>query len=102
MIATRKPLTNETLLLRILPVILSGTATCWRRHQCFNSRFHFGQLFGAKYLSPEYVTCMEDELRRRTQAEDESLQEYTGSLLKLYDHADLLASDAKRVTRPVR
>ncbi|KAL1484807.1 hypothetical protein MTO96_011001 [Rhipicephalus appendiculatus] len=36
-------LTNETLLLRVLPVALSGSAARWRRRQSFESWSHFEQ-----------------------------------------------------------
>ncbi|KAH8042593.1 hypothetical protein HPB51_024814 [Rhipicephalus microplus] len=46
-------LTDETLLLRVLPVVLSGSAARWRRRQPFDSWSHFEQLFRAEFLPPD-------------------------------------------------
>lgn len=95
-------LPNETLLLRVLPVALSGSAARWRRRQSFESWSHFEQLFRAEFLPPDYAVRMKDELRSRTQAEEESLQEYIRSLQELYDRADPSAPEAERVARAVK
>ncbi|XP_037499649.2 uncharacterized protein LOC119373664 [Rhipicephalus sanguineus] len=95
-------LPNETLLLRVLPVALSGSAARWRRRQSFESWPHFEQLFRAEFLPPDYAVRMKDELRSRTQAEEESLQEYIRSLQELYDRADPSAPEVERVTRAIK
>ncbi|KAH7952414.1 hypothetical protein HPB52_022844 [Rhipicephalus sanguineus] len=83
-------------------VALSGSAARWRRRQSFESWSHFEQLFRAEFLPPNYAVRMKDELRSRTQAEEESLQEYIRSLQELYDRADPSAPEAERVARAVK
>ncbi|KAH7942130.1 hypothetical protein HPB49_021039 [Dermacentor silvarum] len=52
--------------------------------------------------SPDYAVRMKDELRARSQAEDESLQAYIPSFQELYDSADPSAPETEWVTRTIR
>ncbi|XP_075527371.1 uncharacterized protein LOC142559698 [Dermacentor variabilis] len=95
-------ITDDVLLQRVLLVALSGSATRWRRRQSFQCWTHFAQLLRAEFLPPDYVVRMKAELRARTQAEEESLQEYKRSYQELYERADASASETERVTRAIR
>nr|XP_054926039.1 uncharacterized protein LOC126530009 [Dermacentor andersoni] len=93
---------TDDVLQRVLPVALTGSAARWRRRQSFQSWTHFEQLLRAEFLPPGYVVRMKDELRARSQAEKESLQEYISSFQELYERADPSAPEMERVTRAIR
>ncbi|XP_075550307.1 uncharacterized protein LOC142583706 [Dermacentor variabilis] len=95
-------ITDDVLLQRVLPVALTGSAARWRRRQSFQSWAHFEQLLRAEFLPPDYAVRMKDELRARSQAEEESLQEYIRSFQELYERADPSAPETERVTRAIR
>ncbi|XP_065308857.1 uncharacterized protein [Dermacentor albipictus] len=95
-------ITDDVLLQRVLPVALTGSAARWRRRQSFQSWVHFEQLLRAEFLPPDYVVRMKDELRARSQAEEESLLEYIRSFQELYERADPSAPETERVTRAIR
>ncbi|XP_050028965.3 uncharacterized protein [Dermacentor andersoni] len=95
-------ITYDVLLQRVLPVALTGSAARWRRRQSFQSWTHFEQLLRAEFLPPDYVVRMKDELRARSQAEEESLQEYIRSFQELYERADPSAPETERATRAIR
>ncbi|XP_075547623.1 uncharacterized protein LOC142582102, partial [Dermacentor variabilis] len=93
---------TDDVLQRVLPVALTGSGARWRRRQSFQSWTHFEQLLRAEFLPPDYVVRMKDELRARSQAEEESLQEYIRSFQELYERADPSAAETERVTRAIR
>ncbi|XP_065289646.1 uncharacterized protein [Dermacentor albipictus] len=95
-------ITDDVLLQRVLPVALTGSAARWRRRQSFQSWAHFEQLLRAEFLPPDYVVRMKDELRARSQAEEESLLEYIPSFQELYERADPSAPETERFTRAIR
>ena len=94
---------DETALIQIVPIALTGDAARWRRMQRpFHSMADFRARFREEFLPPDYEMRIRDELASRTQHPDESLVEYIRALQELYSRAEPTASDAEKVARAVR
>ncbi|KAM7281503.1 uncharacterized protein ISCGN_006091, partial [Ixodes scapularis] len=94
---------DETALVQIVPIALTGDASRWRRlQQPFLSMADFRTRFREEFLPPDYEMRIRDELANRTQQPDESLVEYVRALQELYSRAEPSTSDAEKVARAIR
>ncbi|KAM7281264.1 uncharacterized protein ISCGN_005783, partial [Ixodes scapularis] len=94
---------EETALVQIVPIALTGDASRWRRLQRpFLSMADFRTRFREEFLPPDYEMRIRDELANRTQHPDESLLEYVRAFQELYSRAEPSASDAEKVARAIQ
>ncbi|XP_077560842.1 uncharacterized protein LOC144175671 [Haemaphysalis longicornis] len=97
-------LDDEEILTRIVPVTLTETAARWYRlsgHRAANLG-EFRAAFLREFLPADYERRMRRELELRTQAPEESLQEFVRAMDELFAIAEPHASSEERVERVIR
>ncbi|XP_077564081.1 uncharacterized protein LOC144179532 [Haemaphysalis longicornis] len=97
-------LDDEEILTRIVPVALTETAARWYRlsgHHAANFG-EFRAAFLREFLPADYERRMRRELELRTQAPEESLQEFVRAMDELFAIAEFHASNEERVERVIR
>ncbi|XP_077544543.1 uncharacterized protein LOC144157324 [Haemaphysalis longicornis] len=97
-------LDDEQILTRIVPVTLTETAARWYRligHRAANLG-EFRAAFLREFLPADYERRMRRELELRTQALEESLQEFVRAMDELFAIAEPHASNEERVERVIR
>ncbi|KAH9359983.1 hypothetical protein HPB48_002847 [Haemaphysalis longicornis] len=97
-------LDDEEILTRIVPVALTETAARGHRLSAHRAA-NFGEFRAAflrEFLPADYERRMRRELELRTQAPEESLQEFVRAMDELFAIAEPHASDEERVERVIR
>ncbi|XP_049528712.1 uncharacterized protein LOC125947611 [Dermacentor silvarum] len=97
-------LNDQDVLGRVVPVALTDSAARWYRlsgHRATTLE-EFRAAFLREFLPADYESRMRRELGLRTQAPDESLQEYVRAMQDLFLIAEPNASNEERVERVIR
>ncbi|XP_075725181.1 uncharacterized protein LOC142767426 [Rhipicephalus microplus] len=97
-------LDDEEVLGRVVPAALTDTAARWHRLSGHRAATldEFRAAFLREFLPADYESRMRRELELRTQAPDESLQEYVRAMEDLFSIAEPRASNEERVERVIR
>nr|XP_050046372.2 uncharacterized protein LOC126543285 [Dermacentor andersoni] len=97
-------LEDQEVLERVVPVALTDTAARWYRLSGYRATTleEFRVAFLREFLPADYQSRMRRELELRTQAPDESLQEYVRAMQDLFLVAEPKASNEERVERVIR
>ncbi|XP_049273339.1 uncharacterized protein LOC119398669 [Rhipicephalus sanguineus] len=97
-------LDDQEVLGRVVPAALTDTAARWYRLSGHRAATldEFRAAFLREFLPADYESRMRRELELRTQAPDESLQEYVRAMEDLFSIAEPRASNEERVERVIR
>ncbi|XP_049275318.1 uncharacterized protein LOC125759907, partial [Rhipicephalus sanguineus] len=97
-------LDDQEVLGRVVPAALTDTAARWYRLAGYRAATleEFRAAFLREFLPADYESRMRRELELRTQAPDESLQEYVRAMDDLFSIAEPRASNEERVERVIR
>ncbi|XP_075730376.1 uncharacterized protein LOC142772131 [Rhipicephalus microplus] len=97
-------LDDKVVLERVVPAALTDTAARWYRLSGYRAANleEFRAVFLREFLPADYESRMRRELELRTQAPDESLQEYVRAMDELISIAEPRASNEERVERVIR
>ncbi|XP_075542412.1 uncharacterized protein LOC142576232 [Dermacentor variabilis] len=97
-------LEDQEVLERVVPVALTDTAARWYRLSGYRATTleEFRVAFLREFLPADYQSRLRRELELRTQAPDESLQEYVRAMQDLFLIAEPKASNEERVERVIR
>ncbi|XP_037498694.1 uncharacterized protein LOC119372288, partial [Rhipicephalus sanguineus] len=97
-------LDDQEVLGRVVPAALTDTAARWYRLSGHRAATldEFRAAFLREFLPADYESRMRRELELRTQAPDESLQEYVRAMDDLFSIAEPRASNEERVERVIR
>ncbi|XP_037270722.2 uncharacterized protein LOC119162806 [Rhipicephalus microplus] len=97
-------LDDQEVLGRVVPAALADTAARWHRLSGHGvaTLDDFHAAFLREFLPADYESRMRRELELRTQAPDESLQEYVRAMEDLFSIAEPRASNEERVERVIR
>lgn len=73
---------SDNSLLAAVPELLKGKATLWYRNNAKNwhSWVDFVQDLKSNFLPPDYTECLEEEMRRRTQGQEETIRDFAIAL----------------------
>lgn len=93
-------------ILRALPELLTGTALLWYRNsrELWSSYGDFRTHFETQFLPPGYRRTLDEEIRKRTQGENESFRDFVVALntlirrrgsISAHDRLDLLYSNMR-------
>ncbi|XP_037521069.1 uncharacterized protein LOC119397727, partial [Rhipicephalus sanguineus] len=97
-------LDDQEVLGRVVPAALTDTAARWYRLAGYRAATleEFRAALLREFLPADYESRMRRELELRTQAPDESLQEYVRAMDDLFSIAEPRASNEERVERVIR
>ncbi|XP_049271918.1 uncharacterized protein LOC125758606 [Rhipicephalus sanguineus] len=97
-------LDDQEVLGRVVPAALTDTAARWYRLSGHRAATldEFRAAFLREFLPADYESRMRRELELRTQAPDESLQEYVRAMDDLFSIAEPRASNEELVERVIR